>query len=142
MSENSRLHSLLPVPLPANPMERNLLIMLRRMAIHGLRDARASQLALTTFGARFHQILALSRCVLHETATASKRSIRIATCCTPRITSDEALMMDVIVHGDKEALSAVTDNDMPARAYSAALCLHHALEEISPKVARSPFSPQ
>ena len=136
MPDCPSLQSLLPLPLPANPMERTVLVMLRRMAIHGLRDARASQLALTTFGARFDQVLALSRCLLHETATASKSTIRIATCCTPRMTRDEALMMDVILHGDKEALSAVTDNDMPARAYSAALCLHNALEDISPKVAR------
>ncbi len=123
MSECSRLQSLLPVPLPSNSAQRSLLVMLRRMAICGLRDARATQLAMSMFGVDFREALGLARCLLHETALISKRSIHIATCCTPRMTRDEALMLDAIVTGDRTAISAVTDNDEPGRAWMAAIAL-------------------
>jgi hypothetical protein len=123
LSECSKAQKVLPHNLPADCKTRCLLVMLRRMAIHGIRDAHASHLAFRTYGIRFSEVLALSRCLLHETAMASRRNIHIATCCTPRMTRDEALMLDVIAKGDREALAALTDNDRPTRALTAALAL-------------------
>lgn len=128
MSKQPRVQTLLPLPLPGDPRAKTLLVMLRRMAIHGLRDAHASQMALSTFGMRFDSALALARCLLHETALASRRNIHIASCCTPRMTRDEALMMDVIIKGDREALAALTDNDCPTRALTTAFALGDMLK--------------
>lgn len=129
MSESTPIETLLPVALPQDTLQKTVLIILRRMAIHGLRDASASTLALEAFGSGFRKVLVLSRCLLQEMATASNRSIRIASCCAPRMTRDEALIMDVILRGDREALSAVTDNETPDRALSAAFCLAETLAE-------------
>ena len=117
------LNTLLPVPVPSDPVAKAMLIVVRRMAVHGLRDAHASQIAFVTFGTRFADILTLARCLLHETALTSARTIQVASCCTPRMTRDEALLMDVVMRGDKQALAALTDNDLPTRALTAAFAL-------------------
>lgn len=117
------MESALPLAVPQDQKIRTLLVIMRRMAIHGLHDARAGQLAITAYRTRFDQILTLARLVLHETALASRRCIQIASCCTPRMTRDEALMLDVIILRDREAFAALTDNEAPSRAMTAAIAL-------------------
>ncbi|MEO9462645.1 MAG: DUF6628 family protein [Marinomonas sp.] len=127
-AKQSAIGTLLPMPVPSDPVAKTMLVMLRRMAVHGLRDAHASQIAFGSFGTRFTEVLALTRCLLHETAMASARTIQIASCCTPRMTRDEALMIEVVMRGDKQALAALTENDRPTRALTAAFALSDILK--------------
>ncbi|MEW4447595.1 DUF6628 family protein [Qipengyuania sp. JC766] len=117
----------LPYALPNDRVLRPTLVMLRRMAAHGLRDARATMLAIDTFGADFRKPLTLMRCYLHELATASCRNIRIAPCCAPRMTRDEALMMETIELGCAASFSALTDGGAIDRVLPTAQALQMEL---------------
>lgn len=132
MTSQSQIVRQLPCPMPTEPLLRDTLIVFRRLAIHGRNDAQASHFAMHRFGRRFRQILVLIRCFLHETASESQRRIQIASCCAPRMTRDEALLIDAIRGTDHEALSAVTDNDAPDRALCSAAHLRETLRDISP----------
>ncbi|WP_379551064.1 DUF6628 family protein [Qipengyuania sp. DGS5-3] len=101
----------LPLPLPDCPIERGVLVIARRTAIHGLQDAEASFLAIRIFKTRFRRPLALIRCLVHEIAAASKRSIKIAPCCTPGMTLDEGLLLGAICGDGLPSLLGLTDND-------------------------------
>lgn len=127
MSEPVSPRCRLPVPYPSSPLEQTMLVLLRRMAIHGLHDAGATMVAIDRFGTGFRKPLVLLRCFLLELATASKRSIAIAPCCAPRMTRDEALMIEAIGNPALDLLAALTDADNVGRAMSAAHALRHEL---------------
>lgn len=117
MSENAPACPALAAPLPADPRARALLVMLRRMAIHGIRDAQAAWLALRWFGAGFRKPLVLLRCYILELAEASRRTICIAPCCTPGMTRDELLLLGGLTAGDLAGLEALTDGGDVTRAH-------------------------
>jgi hypothetical protein len=77
-------------------MQRLTLICLRRMAAHGIRDARASLLVFDAFGIHFRRPLVLLRAFLSELAQCSERSISLAPCCAHRMTADEARLIGVL----------------------------------------------
>lgn len=120
----------LALPLPTAPQERVLLAMFRRMAIYGLRDSRAAMLALHHFGGQFRRPLTLMRCFMHELATSSNRNIRIASCCAPRITVDEALVLDSVMRGELASMEALTEAHDPQRPFTIAQTLRHEFENL------------
>jgi hypothetical protein len=93
---NSDTHQILPLPLPRARSERAALVILRRMAAHGFRDAAATTLALETFGTGFRRVLVLLRAYMVELARGSNRTISLAPCCAMRMTDDEGLMMEAL----------------------------------------------
>lgn len=99
--------TLLPLPGPADADLRRLLVILRRMAAHGLQDSRAVMVALDTFRSRFRQPLTLLRAYLVEVARASHRTIRFAPCCAGRMTLDEARLLGVLATASRNPTCAV-----------------------------------
>lgn len=96
MSKPDKTKKPLLLPMPDACTDRAVLVMLRRMGAHGLRDAHAAMLAMKHFGLAFRQPLTLLRCYIAEVAQGSRRSIHIASCCAPRMTQDEALMLETL----------------------------------------------
>ena len=134
MSDAHSHRCALPLMLPEDRDERLLLVLLRRMAIHGLHDARASWMALENYGIGFRKPLVLMRCFLHELASASQRNIRLAPCCAPRMTRDEGLMLAAIDLPSLDGLEALTDAGDVSRVMSAA----HALRGELVRAASAP----
>ncbi|MCR2833402.1 DUF6628 family protein [Parerythrobacter lacustris] len=119
----------LNTPLPEARSLKVSLVILRRMAIHGLRDSRAVMLALDSYGSRFAKILELHRCFLHEIATTSRRTIRIAPCCAPGMTADEALMIEAIAQPCLAVVEQLTQDRMAGRVLTAAIALGWELDQ-------------
>lgn len=103
---SSETHKILPLPLPENRSELVALVILRRMAAHGFRDAAATMLALETFGTGFRRVLVLLRAYMIELARCSKRTIGLAPCCAMRMTEDEGLMMEAVALARNDAGAA------------------------------------
>lgn len=104
MNHGSEASEVLPLPLPPGRAERAVLVILRRMAVHGFRDAAATMLALETFGTDFRRVLVLLRAFMVELARCSSRTIQLAPCCAMRMTGDEGLLMEVLLlaHDDRD----------------------------------------
>jgi hypothetical protein len=104
MNPVSATGDVLPLPLPPGRAERAVLVILRRMAAHGFRDASATMLALETFGTDFRRVLVLLRAFMVELARCSSRTIQLAPCCAMRMTADEGLLMETLMlaHGDRD----------------------------------------
>lgn len=96
MSKPDKTKKPLLLPMPDACTDRAVLVMLRRMGAHGLRDAHATMLAMKHFGLAFRQPLTLLRCFVVEVAQGSRRSIHIASCCAPRMTQDEAMLLETL----------------------------------------------
>lgn len=94
----------LPLPLPVGRDEQVLLLLFRRMAIHGLRDARASMLALDQFGSGFLRRLHLVRAFMHGLARHAQEPLTVAPCCAPRMTRHEGLVVAAMIHACPVAL--------------------------------------
>jgi len=92
---------ILPLPLPADPTMRAILVAIRRMAAHGIRDANAASMMVGHFGLRFRMPLALVRALVIEIARCSRRSIALAPCCAMRMTEDEGLILSALHHAGK-----------------------------------------
>lgn len=95
--------TLLPHPLPNCADSRTLLIAMRRMAIHGLRDAVAANLLLGQFGLGAQKVGTLLRAMLTDIALAAQGNVVIAPCCVPRMTPHERLMLLAIADPDRSA---------------------------------------
>ncbi len=123
-------------PLPDAQHDRIVLKLIRRMGAHGLHDAWASWIAVQHFGAAFRQPLTLLRCFMRELALASHRPIHIASCCAPRMTRDEALMLEALAlsasrpHRSRLYIRHVTDLGATARVWTVAAAFHNALANI------------
>lgn len=115
-----------PLPLPNDRVERTVLLAMRRMAMHGIRDASAAWLMLDVFSARFIRPLVLLRAFMFRLSRASRRPLRMASCCAPFMTDDEALILAVLREAEarpsvaEQALASLTRNHQLARALSAA----------------------
>lgn len=115
--------SFLPLPLPEERGLRIALIMIRRMARHGLDDSRATLLAIDAFGSGFRKPLLLARCLVFELARASRRRLRIAPCCLCGMTTDEGLIVAMIRGGGLAPYEALTDDAACTEALSSAEAL-------------------
>ena len=107
MNGPERTEALLPLRLPEEAELRLILVILRRMAAHGLQDSRAVMLALHTWRTPFRQPLTLLRAYLVEVARASHRRIRFAPCCAQGMTLDEGRLIGILATAGRNPTSAV-----------------------------------
>ncbi len=121
------------LPLPTACTDRTILLMMRRMGTHGLRDAQAVMLAMRFFGTGFRQPLVLLRCFMAEVAQASERSIMLSPCCARRMTRDEGLLLETLAmcrqnpSRAKGDLGELTGCEHACRAFTVALAFNNAL---------------
>lgn len=106
MPESCPSRAILPHPVPEPGDLRLILVILRRMAAHGLQDSRAVMLAFDSFALGFRRPLTLLRAYLVEVARASRRQILFAPCCAGRMTLDEAQLTSVLVAAQADPNSA------------------------------------
>ena len=88
--------NLLPHAAPASPYRRLLLFAIRRMAVGGIADAHAAHAIFTGFGLGYRRPLILLRALMAEVSRVSAVQIKVAPCCCPRMTTDEAMLLDLI----------------------------------------------
>ena len=88
--------ALLPHAAPASPYRRLLLFAIRRMAAGGIADAHAAHAIFTGFGLGYRRPLVLLRALMAELSRVSSAQLKVAPCCCPRMTSDEAMLVDLI----------------------------------------------
>ena len=103
-SRHGAMACTLPLPLPQGQRAQLLLLLFRRLAIHGPRDARASMLALDQLGSGFLRALHLMRAFLHRLARHAQKPLRIAPCCASRMTRHEGLVVAAMVQACPVAL--------------------------------------
>lgn len=96
----------LPFASPVDKNRRLLLYCVRRMGAFGLHDAHAANAMLGTFGMSYQRPLVMLRAFLAETARTSERKISIAGCCCPRMTFDEARLIDAIASSETDMRNA------------------------------------
>lgn len=131
---------LLPLSLPEDRVDRIVLVCIRRMAAHGIRDAHAAWLALDTFGVNFRRPLVLLRAFLVELAQASHRSIKIAPCCALRMTEDEGRIVEILNTAGSNLTSAeatlmlLTRSCAVGEPLSAAAVFSRSVSELSPRL--------
>jgi hypothetical protein len=88
--------SLLPHAAPASPYRRLLLFAIRRMAAGGIMDAHAAHAIFTGFGLGYRRPLVVLRALMAELSRISTVHLKVAPCCCPRMTRDEAMLLDLI----------------------------------------------
>lgn len=86
--------------LPTDQGGRLLIFAMRRMAVGGLHDAHATHSIFAHFGLGYKRPLILIRAMMAEIARASHQTIKIAPCCCPRITTDEANLLQAIEYAE------------------------------------------
>lgn len=96
----------LPFASPTDKSRRLLLYCLRWMGAFGLHDANAANAMLGTFGMSYQRPLVMLRAFMAETARTSERKISIAGCCCPRMTFDEARLIDAIASSETDMRNA------------------------------------
>lgn len=96
----------LPFACPVDDNRRLLLYCIRRMGAHGLQDAHAANAMLGAFGLSYMRPLVMLRAFIAETAHTSERRISIAGCCCPRMTLDEARLLDAISSSESDMRNA------------------------------------
>jgi len=135
MSMGKSAADLLPLPLPENRNERMVLVAMRRMAAHGIRDAHAAMVMLDLFGARFRRPLVLLRAFMLDFARTAQRSIKVAPCCSLRMTEDEGKLIEALRLASHEPalaedlLARLSGNPCVCEPLSAAAVFGRALEE-------------
>lgn len=102
MKQNHSQPSNLIHPAPSAPGMRMLLVAMRRMTAHGIRDAHAAQMIIGATGIHFRMALVLLRAFILEIAQVSHRSITMAPCCSLRMTTDENLLLDALLLAGQE----------------------------------------
>ncbi len=86
----------LPHILPECANARIALFAIRRIGAHGLTDARAAHVMMTTFGSAFRRPLTLIRAFMADMAASSATPISIAPCCCPRMTPAEQALITIL----------------------------------------------
>jgi uncharacterized protein DUF6628 len=108
--------AILPHVVPASPYRRLLLFAIRRMAVGGIDDAHAAHAIFTGFGLGYRRPLVLVRALMAELARVAATKLTVGPCCCPRMTCDEAMLLDLIaespadpehVHGAMSAMLQV-----------------------------------
>ena len=96
MRSSEQSPNLLPHAAPASPYRRLLLFAIRRMAAGGIADAHAAHAIFTGFGLTYRRPLMLLRALMAEVSRVSAVQLKVAPCCCPRMTTDEAMLLDLI----------------------------------------------
>ena len=121
----------LDLPLPARRHQTLGLVLVRRLAGHGLHDARATMLALDASGTEFRRLLVLARALVVDLARISRRKILLAPCCAAGMTRDEGLLMAMVGGGGLDVHGVLTED----AACTDAMATAHALGEELDRVA-------
>ena len=121
----------LDLPLPARRRPTLGLARVRRLAGHGLHDARATMLALDASGTEFRRLLVLARALVVDLARTSRRKILLAPCCAAGMTRDEGLLMAMVGGGGLDVHGVLTED----AACTDAMATAHALGEELDRVA-------
>ena len=123
---------ILEIPLPARRAHTLGLVIFRRIASHGLHDARATMLAVDAAGSEFRRLLVLARTLVVDLARTSQRRITLAPCCAPGMTRDEGLLMAMTGGGGLDIHAALTDD----ASCHAAMTTAHAYGQELDRIAR------
>lgn len=121
----------LDLPLPARRHHTLALVLIRRLAGHGLHDARAAMLALDVAGRDFRKLLVLTRALVVDLARTSRRRILLAPCCAAGMTRDEGLLMALIGGAGLDVHGALTDDAQGSSAMMAAHALGEELDRLA-----------
>jgi hypothetical protein len=121
----------LELPLPARRHQTLGLVILRRLAAHGLHDARATMLALDAAGGDFRKLLVLGRALVVDLARTSQRRIMLAPCCAAGMTRDEGLLMALIGGAGLDVHGVLTDDAQCPAAMTTAHALGNELERLA-----------
>lgn len=121
----------LDLPLPARRHQALGLVLVRRLAGHGLHDARATMLALDASGTEFRRLLVLARALVVDLARTSRRKILLTPCCAAGMTRDEGLLMAMVGGGGLDVHGVLTED----AACTDAMATAHALGEELDRVA-------
>lgn len=97
---------LLPHAAPASPYRRLLLFGIRRMAVGGINDAHAAHAIFTGFGLSYRRPLMLLRALMADVSHVANARLRIAHCCCPRMTEDEAILLDSIAEAARQPVQS------------------------------------
>ena len=141
MDQTEPAASLLPLPLPDERNDRVVLVMMRRMAGHGLHDASAAMLAFNEFGIDFRRPLVLLRGFMAELAETSQRQIQLAPCCAMRMTQDEGRLLEslALAHGRSaraaENLRALSGSSSIGQALSTAFAFNASMADLGRPLA-------
>jgi hypothetical protein len=133
---DSKPNCLLPLPLPEGHDTRTVLFAIRRMAAHGIRDVSAAWLMIDLYSTSFRRPLVLLRAFMLELAQVSRRTIRMAPCCAPRMTRDEGLLIETLVLASFDeaaagaALSELTHSQLINEPLSAAVVFSRVRAEL------------
>lgn len=98
----TRIATALPHLLPGCTNARLALFAIRRMGAHGLDDAAAAHALFTGFRRGFLGPLLLTRALMAELATTAAGPIAIASCCCPRMTAAEGVLLSVLARAETE----------------------------------------
>lgn len=121
----------LDLPLPARRHQTLGLVLLRRIAKHGLHDARATMLAMDATGLDFRKLLVICRALVVDLARTSRRKIVLAPCCASGMTRDEGLLMALIGGAGLDVFAALTDDARCRAAMTTARALGQELDRIA-----------
>lgn len=121
----------LDLPLPARRHQTLGLVLIRRMAGHGLQDARAAMMAMDAAGRDFRKLLVLARAVVVELARSSRRRILLAPCCAAGMTRDEGLLVAMIDGAGLDAHAALTDDALCRAAFTTAQMFGRELDRVA-----------
>ena len=121
----------LVLPFPRSRQATLGLVLVRRLAGHGLEDARATMLALDAAGGNFRKLLVLARALVVELARTSRKKIVLAPCCAAGMTNDEGLLMAMIGGAGLDVHGALTGDASCPAALTTAHALGGELERIA-----------
>ena len=121
----------LALPLPDTRHATLGLILVRRMAVHGPLDSRASMLAMDAAGPHFRKLLVLGRAFLVDLGRTSARTIHLAPCCATGMTRDEGLIIELMENGGLDVLAALTNDAKSCAARDTALAFGRELRALA-----------
>ena len=96
MCESEKFDTMVPHIAPVCGDARTLLFAIRRLTIHGLRDAHAANAMLARYGMQYREPLFLLRKALVEVARNARGNIVVAPCCSPCMTNHEHALLTAI----------------------------------------------
>jgi hypothetical protein len=76
------------------------------MAVGSINDAHAAHAIFTGFGLSYRRPLMLLRALMAEVSHVANATLRVAHCCCPRMTGDEAILLDSIAEAARRPVQS------------------------------------
>lgn len=136
MEEIKARQESLPFAVPQDPDLALVLLLIRKIAAGTASCGEIEAFAYQAFGHDYERPLTLARAYLIETCTAAKHPIAVIGKDHPRMTADEALMIEALVlcrsdlGAAEDCLIALTDQAEPFAPLAAARLLAGALADL------------